>query len=238
MRTYTWTGGGQGMPSDFEEIFGGGGRGFAGMSLDDLMEALGGGGRRARAQAAERGQDAEYHLNIDLPQAFAGMTAPIRIRRPDDAGREATETLHVKIPPGVHEGSRIRVRGKGGYGPAGYGDLYLITHITPHPYFRTEGSDVYVEVPVSIAEAALGIKVDVPTLEGMTTVTIPPGTSSHRKLRLRGKGLGTAESGGRGDQYVVVHIVPPPAVSAKGRELLTEFQKVEKFDPRKDVPWR
>jgi curved DNA-binding protein len=238
VRTYTWTGGGQGMPFDVEEIFGGGGRGFAGMSLDDLLAALGGGGRRARAQAAQRGQDAEYHLNLDLPQAFAGMTAAIRTTRPDASGRETTETLHVKIPAGVHEGSRIRVRGKGGYGPAGYGDLYLITHITPHPYFRTEGSDVYVDLPVSITEAALGAKVDVPTLEGMTTVTIPPGTSSHRKLRLRGKGLGMAEGGSRGDQYVVVHVMPPPAVSTKGRELLTEFQKVEKFDPRKDVPWR
>jgi DnaJ-class molecular chaperone len=96
---------------------------------------------------------------------------------------------------------------------------------------------VYVDLPVSLTEAALGAKVDVPTLEGMTTVTIPPGTASNRKLRLRGRGLGGTGGKGRGDQYVVIRIVPPPTLSPAGRELLTEFQKTEKFDPRADVPW-
>ncbi len=243
VRTYTWTGtGGRGAPVDFEEFFtgGGGGGGFAGMSLDDLLAALGGGGRRGRVrEAPQRGQDMEYHLDLDLAQAFAGMTAALRARRSDASGRETSETLHVKIPPGVREGSRIRVRGKGGHGPAGAGDLYIVTHINPHPYFRTEGDDVYVDLPISLTEAALGAKVDVPTLEGMTTVTIPPGTASHRKLRLRGKGLGgTGGEKGRGDQYVVIRIVPPPTISSAGRELLMEFGKAEKFDPRADVPWR
>ena len=236
-RTYTWSSGGGDVPFDFEQMFGGGGGGFAGMSLDDLLAALGG-GRRSRAHAASRGQDLEYVMNLDLPQAFAGTTAGIRLQHDGAPGQAAAETLQVKIPAGVHDGSRIRLRGKGAHGPAGRGDLYIVTQIKPHPYFRTEGQDVYVDLPVSIAEAALGAKVDVPTLEGMTTVTIPPGTSSNRKLRLRGKGLGAASGEGRGDQYVVIRIVPPPAVSPAGQELLKEFEKREKFDPRAEVPWR
>ncbi len=238
VRTYTWTSGGGGAPFDFEEIFGGRGGGFAGMSLDDLLAALGGGGRRARTQATGHGQDIDYQLNLDLAQAFAGTTASIRLQRPGRSGRQATEALQVKIPSGVTDGSRIRLRGKGGYGPAGNGDLYIVIRLNPHPYFRVEGQDVYVDLPVTITEAALGAKVDVPTLEGMTTVTIPPGTASHRKLRLRGKGLGGTGGKDRGDQYVVIRIVPPPAVSPVGQDLLLEFQKVEKFNPRAEVPWR
>ena len=225
------------MPFDFEEMFTGRGGGLAGMSLDELLAALGE-GRRGRTQAPGRGQDLEYHLSLPLPQAFAGTTASIRLQRPERSGRQTGETLRVKIPAGVGEGSRIRVRGKGGYGPAGNGDLYIVTHLNPHPYFRVEGRDVYVDLPVTITEAALGAKVDVPTLDGMTTVTIPPGTASNRKLRLRGKGMGGAGGKDRGDQYVVIRIVPPPAVSPVGQDLLMEFQKVEKFNPRADVPWR
>lgn len=237
VRTYTWTSTGEGAPFDFEEMFRGGGGGFAGMSLDDLLAALGG-GRRARTQGPGRGQDVEYHLSLDLPRAFAGTTASIRLQRPERSGRQGSETLQVKIPAGVCEDSRIRLRGKGGYGPAGNGDLYIVTHLNPHPYFRIEGQDVYLDLPVTITEAALGAKVDVPTLEGMTTVTIPPGTASHRKLRLRGRGLGATSGKERGDQYVVIRIVPPPAVSPVGQDLLMEFQKVEKFNPRAEVPWR
>ena len=238
-RTYTWTStGGEGAPFGFEEIFGGGGGGFMGMSLDDILAALGGRGRRAATAQARRGQDLEYHLNLDLPQTLTGMTAQVRMRRMDASGREGTETISVKIPPGVREGSRVRVRGKGGVGPAGPGDLYIVTHLNAHPYFRLEGGDIYVDLPISIAEAALGARVDVPTLEGMTTVTIPPGSGGQRKLRLRGKGLVGPAGKGRGDQYVVLRIVPPPTVSPKGRELLKEFDKTEKHDPRANVPWR
>jgi curved DNA-binding protein len=238
VRTYTWSSTAEAPPVDFEEFFGRGGGGFAGMSLDDLLAALGGGGRRARAQTAGQGQDVEYHLHLDLPQAFTGMTAAIRVQRPGRSGKEAGETLRIKIPAGVGDGSRIRVRGKGAYGPAGNGDLYIVTHLNPHPYFHVDGRDVYVDLPVTITEAALGAKVDVPTLEGMTTVTIPPGTASNRKLRLRGKGLKAAGGEDRGDEYVVIRIVPPPAVSPVGQDLLMEFQKVEKFNPRANVPWR
>jgi len=252
---YQWQGGqgGQGGANfDFGDIFGGGGGGgFGGMSLEDIMAALGGGRRGRRGGRAggspfgqggpgaqeygnAKGQDLEHNLNLDFMQAVRGTTTSLRMQSSDGH----SETINVRIPPGVKEGSRVRVRGKGNPGPGGAGDLYIITHIGEHPYFRRDGNDISVDVPISITEAALGAKVDVPTLEGETmTVTIPPGTASGQKLRLRGKGI-TPPSGTAGDQYVVVKIVPPKPLSAHGRKLLEEFAKAEPYDPRKDAPWK
>ena len=242
-RAYTsgWPGG-QGVPFDVGEIFGGGtrrgGRGFTGMSLEEIMAALGGfggaKGRRAAAQGrpAPGGADLEHHLNLDFLQAIRGTTVTLRLQGPD-----GSETITVKVPPGVHEGSKVRVRGKGGQGPGGRGDLYIVCHAGDHPYFRREGQDIHVTVPVSIVEAALGAKVDVPTIDGMTTVTIPPGTGGSRRLRLKGRGV-PGPGAERGDQYVTIEIVPPPTLSPRGAELLREFQAQEKFNPRGKVPWK
>ncbi len=234
-----YAGGGAGV--NFEDIFGGmrgGGGGFGGMSLEEIMEALGGGRGRGRSggarRAAQRGGDAEYEMTLDFLQAIRGASTTLRLQHGD--GR--TETITVKIPPGVHEGSRIRLSGKGEEGPGGAGDLYIITHVSDHPYFRREGDDIYVEVPISITEAALGAAVDVPTLEGVTKVKIPPGTGSGMKLRLRGKGVQPAGGAGAADLYVVLKIVAPKAISPRGAELLREFDQVEKFDPRAGVPWK
>jgi DnaJ-class molecular chaperone len=236
-RTYTWTSTGspRGGAPGFEDIFGGFTHGFMGMSLEEILEKLGGGGARGgrRRRPAARGGDVEYNLTLDFMAAVHGTTATVRVQ---PAG-EPAETISVKIPPGVGEGSKVRIRGKGQAGPAGRGDLYIITHVRPHAYFRREGDDIYVDVPVSLTEAALGGKVDVPTIDGMTTVTIPPGTASSRRLRLRGKGVGRS-GGARGDEYVVLRLVPPPKTSAKGAELLRQFAEAEPFDPRKDVPWK
>ncbi len=240
---YTWSGG-QGGPGgqtiNFEEMFGGGGQGFGGMSFQDLMDALGGqmggqaggrrGGRRGRAAPQAQTQDIEYEVSLDFMQAIGGTVLPLQLQQPDGA----TETISVKIPPGVGEGSKIRVRGKGGAG----GDLYIITHIREHPYFRRESDDIYVEAPIGITECALGARVDVPTLDGMTTVTIPAGTSSGRKLRLRGKGVHRPGKTTPGDQYVTIKIVAPPSVSAKGAELLRQFDETDKYDPRENAPWK
>ena len=248
-RAYTWSPSGpqQGAPVDFEEMFGGGGGGggrggFMGMSLDDILGGLrggSGGGRRSGGVGSRpvRGEDIEYHLNIDYPQALSGTTTTLRLEKMGSRGGEGSETITVKIPPGVREGSRIRVRGKGGQGPEP-GDLYIVTHLAPHRYFRHEGDDLYVDVPIGIAEAALGCQLDVPTLEGLSTVKVPPGTGSSKKLRLRGKGLGGGSGSPRGDLYVVLQVVPPPSLSPRGTELLKEFEKAEKFNPRANVPWK
>ncbi len=230
-----------GVPFDFEEMFGGaggGGHGFLRMSLDEILSALRGGGRRSRRKAPPaRGRDLEHHVTLEFLEAVHGTTTRLRLQRQDERGRTHSQTIDVKIPPGVRDGARVRLRGKGAEGAGGAGDLYIVCHVRPHPYFRREGSDIYIDVPVSITEAALGAKVDVPTIDGMTTVTVPPGTGGSRRLRLKGKGLRSAAGDGRGDQYVVVKVVPPPKLSEDGAKLLRQFDAVEKFDPREGVPW-
>ena len=225
---------------DFSEIFGGQdvGGGFTGMSLDDILAALGRSrstGKGRRSTRTRKGADMEYRITLDFLQAVRGLTTTIRIHSEGPEGK--TEVIDVKIPPGVAEGQKIRVRGKGQAGSGGAGDLYILTHITKHPYFTREGADIYVEVPISITEAALGAKVAVPTIDGMTTVTIPPGTNGAQKLRLKGKGVGSAGDR-RGDQYVVIRIVVPNEISETGRQLLESFSEVDKFDPRANVPWK
>jgi DnaJ-class molecular chaperone len=238
-RTYTWRGrAGQEVPVDFEEIVGGFSGGMAGMSLEEILQALGGGRRGARAQARQPGRDLEYHLTLDFLAAVRGTSTMLRLQRQDASGGPATESIAVKIPAGVREGSRVRVRGKGGEGPGGSGDLYIVTHVRDHPYFRREGNDIYIDVPIGLAEAALGAKVDVPTIDGMTTVTIPPGSPGGRHLRLRGRGVAWPGGKERGDQYVVIRVVPPPRVSARGAELLKEFDTAERFNPRANMPWK
>ncbi|MHC4562587.1 MAG: DnaJ C-terminal domain-containing protein [Planctomycetota bacterium] len=220
--------------SDFFE----GSSGFMGMSLDEILQSLGGGRTARKARGRRRpakGADLEYPVTLDFLQAVKGVKTTIRIQR-EGGGTDATETIEVKIPAGVREGQKVRIRGKGQAAPRGQaGDLYIIVHITPHAYFRREGADVIVEAPVSITEAALGAKVDVPTIDGMTTVTIPPGTSGSQKLRLKGKGI--AAGNGRGDQYVVLKIVVPKALSPQAQELLEKLAQVDDSDPRKDAPW-
>ena len=231
--------GGQGVEVNFEDLFGSGGSGFSGMGLDDIMAALGGGARGHRRPAPRRtGADLESHLPVAFMQAVQGTTTTIRVNRAGQRGGHNTETIDVKIPAGVREGSKVRVRGKGEQGLGGNGDLYIIVHVGKHPYFRREGDDIYVDLPVRISEAALGGAVDVPTIDGMTTVKIPAGTSSGKRLRLKGKGVKpTEDRKQRGDQYVVIRIVPPPDISPQGRELLQKLDELEAFDPRKDAPW-
>ncbi len=222
---------------DFGEFFGGGGDGFSGMSLDDILQALGGGSaaRRSRRQPQPRkGADLDYPITLDFLQAIRGVTTSIRCRRPDDG---QTETIEVKIPAGVRDGQKIRVRGKGQPGPAGRGDLYILIHVASHPYFTREGKDIILELPVSFSEACLGAKVDVPTVDGMTRVTIPAGAGSGQKLRLIGKGIDAGE-GERGNQYVVLRVIVPQRISDEGKALLEQFAATEGEDVRVDAPWQ
>ena len=234
-RTYTWTS--TGAPDfDFEDIFGGFTSGFMGMSLDEILQQLGRApsGRAGRRGPPARGADIEYTLALDFVSALRGATATVHIRSPNGK----TEEISVKIPAGVRDGSKVRVRGKGHEGGAGRGNLYIITSVSPHPYFRREGDDIYVDVPISLTEAALGGSVGVPTTDGMMSIKIPPGSASSRKLRLRGKGAPSADGKTRGDQYVVLKIVPPDKVSPRAAELLRQFDEADKFDPRANVPWK
>ncbi len=136
--------------------------------------------------------------------------------------------INLKVPAGVEEGKKLRL---GGQGPGG-GDLLVRLKIEPHPYFRREGNNVIVEVPVSVSEAILGAKVDVPTLDGThLTVKVPPGTSSGARLRLRGKGIAG------GDQFIEIKIAVPKPADERSRELIEEFARLNPQDPREHVPW-
>jgi len=148
------------------------------------------------------------------------------------------ETLDVRIPPGAQTGSRVRVAGRGNAGVNGGppGDLYFITQVQPHPFFDRRGDDLYTVVPITVTEAALGAKVEVPTLDGRAQVRIPPGTDSGKKLRLREKGAPSARrQGHRGDQIVEVQVVVPKPEDEKVRELLRELSKAAPEDPRGDI---
>ena len=220
---------------DIGDIFGRGRSGFTGMGLDEILDALRSRGRRDRRRRAVRGSDVEYKVTLDFMDAVRGTTASLRYLQPGKGG--ATETLAVKIPSGLREGSKVRVRGKGAIGPGEPGDLYIVIHVKDHPYFRREGDDIYIDLSISIVESALGAKIDVPTIDGMMTVSVPPGTGGGKKLRLRGKGIRRSGKD-RGDQYVVIKVVPPQSISRRGCELLKEFKQSEDFDPRSDVPWK
>jgi curved DNA-binding protein len=194
--------------------------------LGDVLEGLfgrGGGGRRGGFAA--RGADHEAMLELSLEDAARGGRRSLSL----GDGR----TLEVDIPAGVRDGGRIRLAGQGGQGAGGGppGDLLLRVRIRPHPRLRLEGRDLHVDVPVAPWEAALGAEVDVPTLDGTTRVRVPAGSSSGRRLRLRGQGF-PGPRGGRGDLYANVKIVMPKRLSDRERELFRQLAATSAFDPR------
>jgi molecular chaperone DnaJ len=151
-----------------------------------------------------------------------------------------TESVEVRIKPGTRDGQRIRIPGKGNAGSMGgsAGDLYIIVRAGEHPIFRREGDDIHVTIPVTITEAALGARIEVPTIEGRSLLRIPPGTNCGQKLRLREKGVPSAtREGSRGDEIVEVKIVAPFPKDERSREILREFAKLNPEDPRAEL-WR
>jgi DnaJ-class molecular chaperone len=141
------------------------------------------------------------------------------------------------VPPAVADGQRIRVKGKGQPGTGGRGNLMIRCRIAPHPYFVRKDLDISIELPLSISEASLGAKIDVPTLDGVTTLTVPAGTSSGAKLRLRGKGIHDPRAGRTGDMYAVVRVMVPKSVSPRAAELLKQLDDETGFDPRRNSSW-
>jgi curved DNA-binding protein len=227
---YEGFGGPGGPGGGFDDVrveFGDGG-------IDDILEGLFGGraGRGRRAGGgfdgfAMRGADQEAELELTLEEAARGGSRRISLGE----GRD----FEVAIPRGVRDGQRIRLAGEGGPGAGGgpTGDLFLRVRIRPHPRFRLDGRDLYVDLPVAPWEAALGAAVSVPTLDGTARVKVPPGSSSGRRLRLRGQGFPTGAGDDAGDLYAVVKIMVPKKPTKKERELFEQLAKVSKFDPRK-----
>src|SRR5438552_3664606 len=185
-------------------------------------------------------QQAAGKMRFNVPCTRCGGTGKLRTacRACGGEGRvRRTETIEVRIPAGVASGSRVRVPGKGNAGTMGApaGDLYLRVEVRPHPFFERRGDDLYTTVPVTVMEATLGAKIEVPTIDGRAVVRIPPGTNSGQTLRLREKGIPSARNGRRGDQYVAVQVVVPKPTDERVRKLMQERGNIAGEDPRKDV---
>lgn len=218
--SFNW-GGEEVDPNDILRQFfggGGGGGGFGGAGVDDLFRGARG-GRGGRSSRRAEPEEVETEVSIPFLTAARGGTVGVRVN---------DQQLDVKIPAGVGDGKVLRLQGQA---PGG-GDLRLKLRIQPHPYFTRDGKDVILRVPLSLAEAILGGAVDVPTLEGAwATVKVPPGTSTGKKLRLRGKGIDG------GDQYIEFQVMVPEVNDERGKELVRELAKLHPQNPRENLGW-
>jgi len=211
--------------------FGSDGFGFSGGDID-IEELLGGifGGRAGRRSGPIPGADQEAELELTVEEAYRGTRRSVTLT--SDGTRQS---LDVTVPAGVTDGQRIRLAGQGGRGSdgAGNGDLYLIVRILPHPRYRLDGRDLYVDLRLAPWEAALGTSVPLDTPGGEVKVKVPAGTSSGRRIRLRGRGLPGATPG---DLYAVLKIELPPADTERAREVAVALSKAVDFNPRAHLP--
>ncbi len=232
-------------PPGWEQQFRQGGQGadFSGMDFGDLFaQMFGGGAAHGRRGGfgrgfAQPGQDYEVAVEITLEEASQGVEKTLQLEVPETNAQgysvRVPRTIKVRIPKGAVEGQRLRVPGKGGNGMDGgnAGDLYLRVTIQPHPWFKPQGHDLYLDVALTPWEAALGASVEIPTLSGKVRLKVKPGTRSGQKSRLTGKGLPTSK-GAAGDLYCVFQIATPETLTARERELFEALQESSEFKPR------
>ncbi|MEO8132632.1 MAG: DnaJ C-terminal domain-containing protein [Betaproteobacteria bacterium] len=227
-------------PPGWDTQFGGGGGSFEDIDLADLFAGLTGArGRthRPRADVPMPGQDYEVAANISLEDAYVGTVVDLSLTVPeyDDRGRvhRVHREFKARIPKGATDGQRLRLPGQGGKGINGgaNGDLYLDIALHPHPLFRVSGHDLYLDLPLTPWEAALGGVVEVPTLGGTVSLKIPPGTSAGRKLKMAKRGL-PRPNGSAGDLLAIVQIAVPTVLSERERSLFRELANGSTFNPR------
>ena len=220
----------------------------------DIFEEMFGGAGRGRGRRSGRGADIEAELELSLEEAHRGGRRTLEMQmaeacptcggtglkdgKPCETCRGSGQvpkpkTIEVNIPPGVRDGSTIRLAGQGRTGSNGSepGDLYLHVRLRPHPVFMVKGDDLEVELPIAPWEAVLGARVEAPTIDGKVELKIPPGAKSGQRLRLRNQGL-NKRKGGRGDEYVRLKIVVPKDVSPEERRVYEELQRISRFEPR------
>lgn len=209
------------------------GGGFGGEYEEDLSDVFSDlFGQRARGAGTRRefharGQDLRYHLSVGFLDAARGAKRAVTM--PDG------KAIEISIPPGVRDGQTLRLAGKGGpgFGKGPAGDALVTITIEPHPVFTRDGDDIEVELPITFDEAVLGAKVDVPTIDGPVSMTIPKGSSSGQRLRLKGKGIKRGKK--TGDQTVRLKIVLPKTVTDEMRALAEKWRDSAGFDPRADI---
>jgi curved DNA-binding protein len=222
---------GTGFSDFFEQFFGRGNR-FDG--ANDFANP--GVGSTGEVGFARRGGDFESDILVTLEEAVTGSERSISLQRVDrSTGQARTQTLKVRIPPGVHEGQAIRVAGMGedGIGGGAPGDLFLRVRFAAHPEYIIRGSDLYYTLDLAPWEAVLGTRVIVPTLKDKVSLNIPAGTNQGRQLRIRGRGLPIGRTDGQGDLYVVINIELPPHVTDEERVLWEKLGQISSFNPRK-----
>ena len=194
-------------------------------------------GAAGQGPASHRGQDYEIATSLSLEDAARGKDIAVEFSVPelgsDGRVQRHSKTARIRVPKGVSDGERLRVPGKGGpgIGTGKPGDLYLDIRLERHPLFQVAGHDLYLELPIAPWEAVLGARVELPSLEGPLTVTVPPGARSGQKLRLAGKGL-PRRTEGAGDLYGVLQIVTPTVLSEKEKDLFRDLAATSTFDPR------
>lgn len=220
--------------------FGGGAGPGAGFSFEDILGGMfggaggpggpGGRGPRGGRPQARKGEDVRASVEVPFLVGVEGGEHELTLR---SNGR--SERLSFRIPPGIESGKTIRLAGQGHPGQFGGppGDVLVTVNVSPHPWFRREGSNLILEAPVSVTEAALGAKIEVPTLtEGDVIVSVPAETSSGAKLRLRGKGVKNRLTGERGDQLVIVKVVVPKDLSEESQALFRQLSETLQENPR------
>jgi curved DNA-binding protein len=232
-------GAGGGVPFDINEFLRRSGAGSpTGASADGEFGDQGGmgdlfgdlfGGRRRKRGGPARGADQESEITIDFGTAVKGGTLTLRTS-------ESPEPITVRIPPGAAEGSRLRLAGQGGKSPNGgvNGDLLLRIHVRPHPFFRREGSDLHLDLPITPGEAYSGAKVKVPTADGAVSLKVPPHTQSGHVLRLKGKGV-LRKGAEAGDLYVHFQVQLPTTDSDELREAVEKLDRAIGGDPRENI---
>ena len=223
----------------FQEGAAPGGFAFENLDLSDLFESLRGGARgpRVRPDRPIPGEDYEVRVQLGIENAFRGTQVDLQLAVPeysaDGTVKRVPKTIQARIPAGATGGQRLRLRGQGGKGINGGrdGDLYLNIELAPHPLFRPTGHDLYLDLPLTPWEAALGATVEVPTIDGVVSMKIPPGTTAGRKMRIGKKGL-PKPGGGEGDLYAIVQIVNPSVLNEKEKGLYQQLAEQSHFDPR------
>ncbi len=224
------TDGGPSVDINFEDLFGG----QTGGGFSDIFKQFSQRGKRQHRAAPARGANIEHELTVPFTTAVLGGEAQVAVRR----GGDTTETLQVKIPSGIEDGKKIRLRGQGNPSPNGgpAGDILIKVHTAPHPHFRRLGKRLDVRIPITLAEALEGTKIDVPTPHGTIALTVPPGSSSGSKLRVKGQGVKSA-SGTPGDLFAELQIVLPKTLDDEDRQQLQAILKKYPENPRADLRW-
>ncbi|MDA1000828.1 MAG: DnaJ domain-containing protein [bacterium] len=215
-------------------------------NLGDLLGNIFGGGRSRSGFSGGgpsqpmKGEDVQYSIQVSFNDALKGLSTTISVPKTEIVNgqkRRSNERIQVKIPAGVSNGSRIRLAGKGEPSPSGGppGDLYIITNVQPHPNFERKGDNLYLELPVTLGEVALGTRIEIHTYEGTTKMTIPPNTQTGQTFRLAGKGSPRLKGNGKGDLFVIVRVTFPKHLDEESQRLLRDFEGRNPMHPRSEM---